>query len=248
MPKYTFHATAVAAHFQFSNGTYPDFGHEYSSVYLGDSPHAHSTRTGERKGPEISFADSFVSVECKEEEKGVYVTVVKSGLEKFNARDVVTADRLECGIETVYREEWRNDPARPKRARILPIRPVFVNLTVCGEPWELEQQLKPPAPFLYDAAQRAAYFQGDGDYIKPEGISAVPGRRMRTKCGEIRISADTRRIAIPNFGIVYFADWTWQPPDIQIPAETAQWVQLIRLDLKNPGRGGGGGVGGNGTP
>jgi hypothetical protein len=40
----------------------------------------------------------------------------------------------------------------------------------------------------------------------------------------------------------------WKPPDIHIPAKTAQWVQLIRLELKNPGKGGGGGVGGNGTP
>ena len=248
MPKYTFHASAVAAHFQFTKSEHQDFGHEYSSIYLGDSPHAHNTRTGGRKEPEISFADSFVSVECKEETKGVFVTVAKSGLENFNVKDVVTADRLECGIETVYREEWRDDPRRPKRARILPRRPVFVNLKVCGEPYELEQQLKPPAPFLFDAAQREAYFRGDGEEIEPEGISAAPGRRMRTKCGEIRISADTRRIAIPKFGIVYFADWTWQPPDIHIPAKTAQWVQLVRLELKNPGRGGGGGVGGNGTP
>ena len=248
MPKYTFHATAVAAHFQFNPSEHPDFGHDYSSIYLGDSAHAHNARTGNRTGPEISFTDSFVSIECKEEEKGVYVTVAKSGLENFNVRDFVTADWLECGIQTVYRDEWRDDPKRPKRARILPLRPVFRNLKICGSPYELEEQLKPPAPFLFDAAQREAYFRGDGDEIEPVGISAAPGRRMRTKYGEIRISADTRRIAIPKFGIVYFADWTWQPHDIHIPAKTAQWVQLIGLDLKNPGRGGGGGVGGNGTP
>jgi len=248
MSKYTFHATAVAAHFQFSKNEHPDFGHEYTSIYLGDSEHAHNARTGEQKGPEITFSDSFVSVECKEAEKGVYVTAVKAGLENFNVKDVVTADWLECGIDTVYRDEWRDDPKRPKRARILPRRPVIRNLKVCGEPYEMEEQLKLPAPFLFDQAQRDEYFRGEGEYIEPESISAAPGRRMRTKCGEIRISADTRRIAIPKFGIVYFADWTWQAPDIHLPAKTAQWVQLIYLDLKNPGRGGGGGVGGNGTP
>lgn len=248
MSKYTFHAAAVAAHYQFAKKEHEDFGHEYSAIYLGDSPHAHDTRRGGRKGLEMSFSDSFVSVDCKEVSKGVFVTVAKSGLENFNAEDVVTADRLECGIETVYREEWGRDPKRPKRARILPRKPELVNLKICGEPYELGDQLELPAPFLYDAAAREAYFRGDGAYIEPQGISAAPGRRMRTKCGEIRISADTRRIAIPKFGIVYFADWTWLPPDIHVPAKTAQWVQLVRLDRKNPGRGGGGGVGGNGTP
>jgi len=246
MPKYTFHAAAVAAHFRFTNG-HQDFGHEYSSMYLGDSPHGHDSRTGGRKGPEITFTDSFVSIECKEE-KGAFVTVAKSGLENFNVKDVVTADSLECGIETVYREEWRGNPKKPKRARILPRRPVIRNLKICGEPYDLEEQLKPPAPFLFDASQREEYFQGDSAEIEPEGISAAPGRRMRTSCGEIRISADTRRIAIPKFGIVYFADWMWQPYDVHIPEKTYQWVQLIRLELKNPGKGGAGGVGGNGTP
>jgi hypothetical protein len=245
MPKYIFHAAAVAAHYRFSNG-YQDFGHEYSSIYLGDSPHAHDTRTGGRTGPEVSFTDSFVSVECKEE-KGLFLTVAKSGLENFNVKDVVTADWLECGIETVYREEWRGNPKKPKHARILPRRPVIRNLKICGEPYELEEQLKLPAPFLFDASQREEYFQGDGAEIEPEGISAAPGRRMRTSWGEIRVSADTRRIAIPKFGIVYFADWMWQPPDVHTPAKTYQWVQLIQLELKNPGKGGGGGVGGNGT-
>jgi hypothetical protein len=246
MPKYIFHAAALAAHFRFSTGHH-DFGHEYSSIYLGDSPHAHHTRTGGRTGPEISFTDSFVSLECKEE-KGVYLTVAKSGLENFNVKDVVTADALECGIETVYREAWRGNPKKPKYARILPQRPVFRNLKICGEPYELERQLKPPAPFLFDAAQREEYFEGDNPEIEPQGISAAPGRRMRIKgCGEIRISADTRRITIPKFGIVYFADWMWQPPDVHTAPKTYQWVQLVKLQLKNPGSGGGAGVGGNGT-
>ena len=177
MPKYTFHAAAVAAHFRFTNG-HQDFGHEYSSIYLGDSPHGHDSRTGGRKGPEITFTDSFVSIECKEE-KGAFVTVAKSGLENFNVKDVVTADSLECGIETVYREEWRGNPKKPKRARILPRRPVIRNLKICGEPYDLEEQLKPPAPFLFDASQREEYFQGDGAEIEPEG---------KSRCGSGRAS------------------------------------------------------------
>jgi hypothetical protein len=71
---------------------------------------------------------------------------------------------------------------------------------------------------------------------------------VATSRGDIEVSADTRRITIPKFGIVDFADWMWQPPDTRTAARTAQWVQMIRLELKNPGSGGGSGTGGNGTP
>jgi hypothetical protein len=71
---------------------------------------------------------------------------------------------------------------------------------------------------------------------------------VATSRGDIEVSADTRRITIPKFGIVDFADWMWQPPDTRTPVRTAQSVQMIRLDLKNPGSGGASRVSGNGSP
>jgi hypothetical protein len=65
----------------------------------------------------------------------------------------------------------------------------------------------------------------------------------------IEVSADTRRIKIPGFGIVSIADWTWYAGDDSFPANNkAQSVQLIGLGLRNPGVGGVAGVTGNGGP
>ena len=75
-----------------------------------------------------------------------------------------------------------------------------------------------------------------------------PGKREKLECGEVAISKDTRSIEIPGFGVVTFADWKWLPSDIHTREYTAQWVQLIGLELKNPGSGGGGGASGGGSP
>ena len=90
-----------------------------------------------------------------------------------------------------------------------------------------------PEPFSYNEEQRKKYFLGGGDEIDPVGVSG---------------DSDTRRIEIPEFGIVTIADWKWIPSDIHVGAHSAQWVQLIGLELTNPGSGGGAGAGGGGRP
>jgi hypothetical protein len=246
MDKYIFHASAVASHFKSTDGK-QDFGHEYSVLFHSNAPHEHHTNLGGRDGREVTFADSFVHVSFKQQ-GGVYTTIARSGVKKLSVKGVITADSIEGGIMTVYREEWYTDPNRPRRARILPLPPVIENLQVSGLPYRLGQELKLPEAFHYDEASRQKYFLGEGPEIEPVGISTNPGRRATTKRGVIRFSADTRRITIPEFGIVYFADWTWQPTDIHTPAKTAQQVQLVRYDLKNPGSGSSSTSVGNGTP
>jgi hypothetical protein len=244
MQRYIFHATAVAAHSQFTKGE-QNFGHEYSLAFHGDGPHEQQCQLGGLKHPKVSFSGSFVSISCKES-GGVYTTIVKSGLTGFSARGIVTADKIEAGIMTVYRRDWYGNPKFPKRARVLPLTPVFGNLKVCGIPFG--PRLKLPAPFLYSDTQRDDYFRGNGDEIDPQGISRKFGPAEGSERGEIRVSPDGRRIKIPKFGIVEFADWTWQRPEIHLHANTSQWVQMIRIRLANPGPTGGGGGGGNGSP
>lgn len=240
MLKYLFDAAATAAHYEYANGG-RNFGPEYSVVYRGSEPF-HYEATLEGQEGEVSFSSASVFVDCKKED-GAYITVVKSGVSDFRVNNIVSADRLECGIETVYREEWYGDPTKPARARILPIEPVMDNLKIFGQLHDLEL----PEPFLLKDSRRQEYFHGHGDPKEPEGIAAA-AEEMVPKGGEVQISADRRRIAVPKSGIVYFADWKWQAPCIHTPPKTAQWIQLVRLNLNNPGKGGGGGVGGNGTP
>jgi len=239
MLRYTFDAAATAAHYEYNNGK-GNFGPEYTVIYRGSAPF-HYEETLEGQKGEVCFSSAYVFIDCRKVD-GAYITVVKSAVNDFTVKDIVKAKRLECGIETVYREEWYGDPQKPRHARILPIEPVLEKLEVFGE----LHNLKLPDPFFIKAGKREEYFQGLGDVKEPEGIAAA-AEEIPTD-GDIQYSDDKRRIAVPNSAIVYFADWKWQPTCIHAPAKTAQWIQLLSLNLKNPGRGGGGGVGGNGTP
>lgn len=224
LEKYIFHAETFAAHFQFIDGC-GDFGHEYSLLFHSDQPHEHRTPTGRREG-EFAFADSFVRLDCREID-GAYVTAAKSSLTGVSLKeDRLTADYLEWGIETVYRREWYDDPDKPQTARILPLDPVIRNLRIDGELYEPDVR-----PFQFEKSLREKYFSGEGETIEPLG------------CAD-----EKRSIRIPDFGIVYFLDWIWLPPNIHTRAKTTQKVQLLRFDLKNPGTGGGPGSVGNGTP
>ena len=245
MEKYVYRAKASAAHFQFTNGP-PDFGDEYTLTYYSESPGEVQRNTGARTGPEIKFSDSSVSISCTKE-PGVYTTEVWSVLKNFNVNDVLTADAIESGLMTIYREEWYSDPSKPKRARAVPLPLVITNLQIFGVPFRLGHELQLPDPFNYDPDQRTNYLNGKGPEIEPIGISQIPGGRIPSPHGDIKMSDDTRRIDVPDFGIVYIADWSWQPQDANTPAKSAHWVEAVRLDLHNPGTGGGGGTGGNGT-
>jgi len=246
MEKYIFSAKAVAAHFTFTNG-HPNFGDDFTLTYHSEAPGDVRKDTGSRTGPEISFSNSSVHISCAKGD-GVYTTIVRAALQNLSVNDVLTADSIECGLMTVYREEWYPDPARPRRARAIPLPAVVQNLKIHGVPFRIGQELRLPEHFHYDDSRRDRYLNGEGQEIEPVGVSAAPGRSVATAGGDVAVSADTRRITIPKFGIVDLADWMWQPPETRTPARTAQCVQMIRLELKNPGSGGGSTVSGNGTP
>jgi hypothetical protein len=245
MEKYVFSAKAVAAHFH-STTSDRHFGDEYTLTFQGETPGEKEKATDGRTGPEISFTYSSVRISCTKE-SGVYTTVVRSTLKNLNVKDVLTVDSIEAGVMTVYREEWYSDPARSKHARAIPLPPVIENLRVHGLPLRPGLELRLPEPFSFDEARRARYLNGEGTEIEPVGISSEPGRRITTPLGEIEFSADTRGIRVPDFGIVNIADWKWQPEDADTPSKSAHWVDLLRLELSNPGRFRAGGAGGNGT-
>jgi len=244
--RYAFDAQAVAAFYSSTTDARENFGAQYALIYHGEDTFREKQRLG-RKKSSISFRRSFVEISCKKERGGVYRTIAKSGLEGLDVDGKVTAEKIESGIMTVYREKWYGDPTRPRRARILPLPPVIKGLKICGTPFRLGTEIELPKPFSFTEERREKYFEGDEPEIEPVGLSAASGKSVSAKCGELVVSADTRTIEILGVGTVTIANWTWQPPEIYRPARTAQWIQLIGLDLKNPGSGGGGGVGGNGT-
>ncbi|HLN01788.1 MAG TPA: hypothetical protein VK335_21040 [Bryobacteraceae bacterium] len=239
---YTFHAKAFAAHFQFTRDKDDDFGPEFALSFHGRTPFRGKEKTRGHQHEEFSFTRSWAHVVTRKGRGGVYTTVARAGLRNLNVKGKVTADEIEAGIMAVYREEWFGEKARRRSPRILPLPPVFKNLKICGEPYRLGKELMLPEAFEFSDVRRKEYFEGEGKEIEPIEVSAAVGKREKLPCGEVAISKDTRRIEVPDFGIVTFADWKWLPRDIHTHEHTAQLVQLIGLELKNPGSGGGGGV------
>jgi hypothetical protein len=242
--KYTYRARAVAANFVFTSGHHPNFGDAFTLELHSDTPGECSRDTGARTGPDISFTHSSVHISFKKEAGGVYTTIAKASLRNLNVKDILTVDLLESSVKTVYREEW-SKPEETTYARVLPLLPVIQNLKIYGVPFRLDHELKLPEHFSYDEARRAKYFSGEGAEILPVRIANGSGRRISTAQGEIELSADTRRITVPKFGIVYIADW--KPWDVTDAQTGAHWVQALGLNLTNPGTGGGSGAGGNGS-
>lgn len=242
-PGYTYRAKVIAANFVFSTGVQPDFGDEFTLEVNTNTPGLYRKPTGGQTGSYVSFADSWVEVSCEEKPGGVHTTIATAALSNFNVKGILTADLLKCRVMTVYHDAW-GDPKKSTYARALPLLPEIQNLKIYGVPFRLGQELQLPEPFNYDDAGRSAYFNGQGPEIQPAGISQVPGRRIPTAQGDIELSDDTRRITVPNFGIVNIADWQPWKPDSRT---SGHWVQLIGLNLSNPTTGGGSGAGGNGS-
>ncbi len=239
---YTFQTKALAAHFRFTKGSGEDFGPEFALAFHGRAPFKHKEKTGDHRHQEISFTHSWVHISTKQESGGVYTAVAKTGLRNLNVKDKLVADEIEAGMMAVYRKEWYDGATPSKYPRILPLPPVIRNLRICGQPFQLGKQLLLPEAFELSEEQRKKYFLGEGPEIEPVGVSEAPGKRLPSACGELEVSADTRRIRIPDFGIVTFAEWKWLPPSAHRAAHTVQWMQLVSLELGNPGSGGGGGL------
>lgn len=241
MEKYMFSAKATAAHFKFLDSK-PAFGDEFTISLYGDKPDTKSaTYPGLSRGG-ISFGPCTVKIEAKDNGNGEYTTVVTTSIQNFNVKGFVTADLLEGGLVTHYRREWYDGP-KQKTARITPLPAKFENLKVGGVDYSPILQL--PEHFHHDDGRRQLYLNDVASNNNPVAIAPDPSypRRIQGQNCEVEVSADTRRIRIANFGIVYFADWKWQDT-----GKSAQHLTLVGLDLRNPGGGGGGTVDGNGSP
>jgi hypothetical protein len=253
--KYLYEAKAVAAHFQYVDGDGDFVPPLFSAEHIGEKefdepcdPDGEPAELPERRsGPrEITFDHYQVRVRAYRDD-AAYRTEATAWVTNLDIKGVLTARRIEASVITEYREPWYHDPGRPLHPRILPLPPVFDDLRIYGYPYTCNLRL--PAPFSFTPEQRAAYLSGVGPDIEPTPIASDPDYPsvIATPKGKIiAVSADTRRIRVEDFGIVYFADWKWLPID-QKCCDNFQWLELLRFDLGNPGGGGVGGAGGGGS-
>jgi hypothetical protein len=256
LKKYIYYAKSVAAHFQYTDHDGDFVPPLFSASYCGsknfDGPNkpggkpAKIPNRSKGKPKEITFDRYDVHITARREGQ-VFRLEVSSSVTNLNIKDVLKAERIEAGLVTEYNAAFYDDPSRYQRPRILPKPPIYAGLSIYGYPYTRE--LKLPAPFLLGDEERCSYLGGAGQDIEPVEISRDPAyvSKIQTPEGKIiEISADTRRIRVENFGIIYFADWKWLPID-QKCCDNFQWVELLRFDLGNPGGGGVGGAGGGGS-
>jgi hypothetical protein len=133
-----------------------------------------------------------------------------------------TAERIVARLEAMYDSSTY---PHQKVSRILPTGSKFVNIKVNGE----EYRPKVPPAFELSDKERREFFEGkrDGDSKFYPGKIASP-------------------LVVPNFGVIYFAEWVWVHPDEQ----EEQSLTMFRMSLGSEfgaeidgGRAGGNGSG-----
>jgi hypothetical protein len=192
--------------------------------------------TGHHPGFEIP--EVFSHGECTtevhampEDSKGYFRTEIRATVKDLNVEGgVLTVDRITLGIVTVYRRDWnQGNHTYSRRTRVLPFDCKLVNLRVKGRP--LGQRL--PAPFHYSEDLRESYLH-----------RARPLPKIDAEIRKTIIESPSRFVHIPNFGRIYFGEWTIVPSATMNPVHQ---INMLRLTMGSPQTGGGsGGSGGGG--
>jgi hypothetical protein len=137
--------------------------------------------------------------------------------------------RIKLGMVSVYRPAW--DP-NYRRVRVLPMECAFENVMMGNMPsWPAL-----PGPFNYSAKARESYLN---DQAPDSGID----QEVRDTIA----SSASRSYYIPNFGRIFFCEWTVMPGD---GWHWVHQISMVRLAMGSPialdGSGGGGTT--NGSP
>ena len=180
----------------------------------------------------ISHGVCTTSVKAMPEDgRGYCRTEIRATVENLDVEGgVLTADSINLGIVTVYRRDWY-DSGKPHstRTRVLPFECSLVNLKVKGK--TVNPNL--PAPFHYSDKQRESYLTAD-----------TPDVSVDADIRQSIIESPTRFIHVPNFGRIFFGEWTLLPNDDW--HSHVHQISMVRLLLGSPQTGGGSGSGGSG--
>jgi len=179
----------------------------------------------------LSHGGCTCSVHAQPEKGGIFRTEVQAEIKDLHLEGDVSfsAGRIKLGMVSVYNAKWSPGD---QRARVLPMECVFENVMMNGMPMFPSM----PAPFNYSADQREAYLAGKD-----------PDQRMDQQVRETIASSPSRSYYIPNFGRIYFCEWTVAPGDTW---HLVHQISMVRLAMGSPialdGTGGGGTTNGHG--
>jgi len=209
--------------------------HKVNHAYCGVPDKKAGTYTGQQPAFEIPGVLSHGGCTTQviahpEDGDGFFRTEVHATLNKLNVEGgALTADRITLGLVSVYRRDWfDNGKPHGKRVRVMPYACSIENLLVRGAP---AKDLL-PAPFHYSTDRCEAYLRGDD-----------PDPAVETEIRNAITSSPSRFLYVPNFGRIFFGEWTLLPNDDWHPIHQ---VYMVRMALGSPQQGGSGGSGGQG--
>jgi hypothetical protein len=211
-------------------GPYRLDGHGKCALPDGKAGHPTGNHSGFTMPGGLSHGACATEVNAmREDAQGFFRTEIRAAVEnlRVDGKSILTVDRIVLGMVTVYRRDWYDQPGpHARRTRVLPLDCSFVNLTLNGAPLTAEL----PAPFHYPADRREAYLAAD----KPDpGIDAEVRQAI--------IDSPSRCVYIPNFGRIFFGEWTLLPNENWHPVHQ---IAMLRMAFSSPPSGGG--TGGNG--
>jgi hypothetical protein len=193
-------------------------GHSGADNLTPGTPYSGTHASHEVAGV-LSYERCDTSVAAMPEKDGYFRTEVRSTMLNLQVMGDVSlsAARIVTGMVSVYRRQWYGQPGpQAYRARVLPLDCLFENVKMNGIP------IAPPmpAPFTYSPLKRETYLSSDNpDPAIDAEVRATIGNNA------------SRCYYIPNFGRIFFCEWTVVPGDTW---HLVHQISMVRLAMGSP--------------
>ena len=238
LKQYLYHGQASGVDANITEpGPYKLDGHGKCGVSNGQPGQHAGQHTGFTMTGGLSHGPCVTSVNAMPEDKdGFFRTEIRATVDnlRVDGKSVLSVDRISLGLVCVYSRHWFDRPGHhSRRTRVLPMDCSFQNLTLNGAPLDA----KLPAPFHYSVDRRESYLKAD-----------EPDPTILTEVREAILSSPSRVIFVPNFGRIFFGEWTLIPG---VNLHSVHQISMLRMAFSSPpsgdgtgGNGQGGGTGG----
>jgi hypothetical protein len=221
MKEYLYHGQAVAVHGRITRPvSHVIDGHGRCALADGTAKQAAGQHDPYAVPGILSYGRCITEVDARPEDpQGFFRTEVRATVEDLQVPGAhpLSASKISMGLVSVYGRRWYTGrKAHARRSRVLPLDCRIENLVVDGRPFEAPL----PAPFQYSAERREAYLHGDQ-------LDAAIDAEVRQAITD----SPSRFVYVPDFGRIYFGEWTLLPGDAWHPIHR---LTLLRLALGSP--------------
>lgn len=200
MQKYLFKASAIALRGRIHKPYFQDLGEHLPAMTYAGSSARHEFRSGGFKvGQEVQYDAARTEI-IAGEQSGVFNTSVTAQVFGLQVGTRLFVEEVTCRLQSTYDSKNYPGSCYP---RISPAGSIIKNLKIDGK---VQQLVFPPA-FGAGEAGNPPVLDNRSDAPQP-GFYPEP-------------------IYVPNFGTIYYAEWSWVHPD----ERHQQHLTMLRLSL-----------------